>query len=127
MIDANDLTRAFARNVGIVKAQTEGLTHEDSLIQQPRGNCLNWVVGHITADRDDIRELLGEPRLMGAVGHRYERESDPMSTGDPGMLRLEDLLARLDQAQERIAAALVGMDEAALAREITRGERTTTV
>jgi uncharacterized damage-inducible protein DinB len=43
------------------------------------------------------------------------------------MLQLEDLLARLDQAQEHIAAALEGMDEAALDREITRGERKTTV
>jgi hypothetical protein len=42
MIDANDLAGGFARNTYVAKAQAEGLTHEDSLIRQPNGNCLNW-------------------------------------------------------------------------------------
>jgi hypothetical protein len=45
MITAKDLIGASERNLGIIKAQTEGLSHADSLLQLPfRGNCLNWVL-----------------------------------------------------------------------------------
>ncbi len=122
MIGANDLIDAFARNVNIVKMQTKDLTHEDSLRQLPfHGNCLNWVLGHITENRDHILELLGEPPQIGELGTRYKRGSDPLTDAGDGTLRLEELLAWLDRAQERIAAALGKMDEAALSREITTG------
>jgi uncharacterized damage-inducible protein DinB len=129
MIGANDLIDAFARNVNIVKMQTKDLAHEDSLRQLPfHGNCLNWVLGHIAENRDHILELLGEPPQIGELGTRYKRGSDPLTDAGDGTLRLEELLAWLDRAQERIAAALGKMDEAALSREITTGNnRTTTV
>jgi hypothetical protein len=128
MIAANDLAGAFARNVMIVKMQAEGLTHEESLRQLPfRGNCLNWVLGHIAASRDDLLETLGEPPLIGAQGTRYKRDSAPLIEADEGMLRLEELLNWLDRAQERIAAALGRMDEAALSRELAFGDRKVTV
>ena len=129
MIGANDLIDAFARNVNIVKMQTKDLTHEDSLRQLPfHGNCLNWVLGHIVENRDHILELLGEPPQIGELGTRYKRGSDPLTDAGDGTLRLEELLAWLDRAQERIAAALGKMDAAALSREITTGNnRTTTV
>ncbi len=104
------------------------LTHEDSLRQLPfRGNCLNWVLGHIAVHRDKVLETLGEPPVMGADGARYTRESDALTADEPGVLPLEELLDRLDRAQERIAAALGRMDDAALSRELTFGDRTMTV
>jgi uncharacterized damage-inducible protein DinB len=129
MIGANDLIDAFARNVNIVKMQTKDLTHEDSLRQLPfHGNCLNWVLGHIAENRDHILELLGEPPQIGELGTRYKRGSDPLTESGDGTLRLEELLAWLDRAQERIAAALGKMDEAAWAREVMTGNnRKTTV
>ena len=65
MIDQKDLAKAFGRNTNIIKSQAKDLTHEDSLIQPPfHGNCLNWVLGHLVANHDDILEALGEPRLF---------------------------------------------------------------
>lgn len=128
MISGSDLARAFERNAMILKQQTEGLSHEDSLIQLPfRANCLNWVVGHIVVSRDDVLETLGEARLMGDVGTRYRRGSEALVEPDDRVLPLAELLDRLDQAQARIEAALTGMDEADLARQLRFGERTTTV
>ncbi len=129
MIGAKDLIDAFARNVNIVKMQTKDLTHEDSLRQPPfRGNCLNWVLGHIAENRDHVLELLGEAPQIGELGMRYKRDSNPLTESGDGILRLEELLAWLDRAQERIAVALGNMDEVALSREITTGNnRTTTV
>jgi hypothetical protein len=120
MLSPNELAAAFARNVWIVKRQSEGLTHADSLIQLPfQGNPLNWVVGHLAVNRDDVLALLGEPPVMADDGKRYKRESDPLTGQEEGVLPLEELLARLDQSQERIAAALERTSEDDLAREMT--------
>lgn len=128
MISSQDLSNAFARNVSIIKMQTEGLTHEDCLRQLPfHGNCLNWVLGHIVVSRDGVLETLGEPPVMDAYGVRYKRNSDPVTQADESTLALEELLNWLDRSQERIATALSKMDEAALAREYTSGDRKTTV
>jgi uncharacterized damage-inducible protein DinB len=117
MIDTNDLIGAFARNLGIVRAQTEGLTNEDSLIQSPNGNCLNWVVGHIVEARDDVLEVLGEPRAAGVAVERYQRGSEPVTGEAAEVLSLAQLLELLDQSQERIEAALGRMDRTALERK----------
>jgi uncharacterized damage-inducible protein DinB len=128
MINANDLVDAFARNVRVLKMQTQGLTHEDSLRQLPfRGNCLNWVLGHLAASRDDVLEALGEPPMFGTRGARYERGSEPVAEQDVNILRLEELLEWLERAQERIAVALNHVDEAALSRKLASGGRDTTV
>ena len=129
MINTNDLVDAFARNVSIIKMQTNGLTHEDSLRQLPfRSNCLNWVLGHIAENRDHVLELLGEPTQIGALGARYKRGSDPLTESGNGTLRLEEILDWLDRAQERIAPAIARMDDAAWSRQVTTSNnRTTTV
>jgi uncharacterized damage-inducible protein DinB len=127
MISSQDLSNAFARNVMVVKMQSDGLTQEDSLRQFPFGNCLNWVLGHIAVSRDDVLETLGEPPVMDVSGVRYKRGSEPLTETDESTLPLEELLVCLDRTQERIVAALSRMDEAALAREYTSGDRKTTV
>ena len=128
MLNSQDLSNAFARNVSIIKMQTDGLTHEDSLRQLPfHGNCLNWVLGHIAASRDGVLETLGESPLMDTYGVRYKRGSDPMTQADEGTMTLEELLTWLDCSQERIASALSKMDEADLAREYASGNRKTTL
>src|SRR4051794_4037563 len=60
VLTAQQLAEAHGRNVGIIKAQTAGLTHDESLLQLPfRGNCMNWVIGHILEGRNTILDLLG--------------------------------------------------------------------
>lgn len=107
MIDANDLGRAFDRNTQVLKEQCDGLTNEDSLLQLPfRGNCMNWVLGHIAVHRGRILNLLGEPPLPGPDLSLYDRESEPLNSESLGVLQLQDLLTCLDTYQERIAAGL---------------------
>ena len=126
MINSQDLSNAFARNVEVIKMQTEGLTDEDSMRQLPHGNCLNWVLGHIASNRDGVLETLGEPPFMGNAGVRYKRDSDPVTQADEGTMTLEELLTWLERSQERLATALSKMDEAVLAREYTiRAQKTT--
>jgi len=108
MIRPQELAGAFERNLEMIKMQTKGLSHEDSLLQPPfRGNCLNWVLGHIVETRDRILELLGELPIGGeGVRARYGYGSEPVCADGEGVLRLETLLEALERSQERINAAL---------------------
>lgn len=118
MITIETLSDFYARNVEIIKMQTEGLSHEDSLIQLPfRSNCLNWVVGHVLANRCNILSLLGAEDLRPGVNlDHYERESDPVLGDGEGVLPLEELIHHLEESQLRLVAALGGENEGSLQR-----------
>lgn len=103
----------------LIHMQTDGLTHADSLLQLPfRGNCLNWVLGHIVDSRNTVLRLLGAQCIWTADECSvYGYGSDPI-TGEGKALPLERLLADLDESQNRIAAALESISPEALAAEI---------
>jgi hypothetical protein len=117
------LAKAFARNHWIIEAQTAGLTHQDSLVQVPNLNCLNWVLGHLAEGRDQVLALLGEAAALGEEGARYRRESDPVTGDGPGVVPLPRLLAVLKEGQGRIAAALATLPEEALSEGRRDGDR----
>lgn len=124
MITPQKLIDGFGLNLRLIKLQTEGLSHADSLIQTPYNiNCLNWVVGHITVNRDNVLELLGVERLLSeAQTKRYQRGSEPIKAEDPDILQLEDLLEILGRAQEQLETAIKALSEQELAREIQVGQ-----
>jgi hypothetical protein len=97
-------------NFNIIQRQTKGLTHADSLLQLPfRGNCLNWVMGHIVERRDKMLTLLSEPTLWTPEQiARYERNSSPVLNGDDA-LTFEKILADYATAQTRITDKLKQM------------------
>lgn len=104
---AESLIQSFDLNLQVIHLQTKGLSHQDSLLQLPfRGNCLNWVLGHIMVGRNIALKLLGDPPLWTEDQEvRYRRGSDPLVTGERAH-RLEELLGDLDESQGRIAAIL---------------------
>ncbi len=95
----------------VLRVNTEGLTHEDSLRQPtPNGNCLNWVLGHIVANRNTILRTLGqEPIWARETAKPYERGSAPL-TEESDTLRLEKILDNLNGSQKRIMDALKSID-----------------
>lgn len=121
MITPAKLTEYFARNVFVVKRQTEGLSDEESLIQLPfRANCMNWTVGHIVSYRNNIARLLGaEPAVEPARVARYERESEPVTGPGTGVLPLGELLAELDRTQEQINELVARLTPQEVERQVT--------
>ena len=107
MTDPDKLVQSFKLTHWIIHKQAEGLTHADSVLQLPfRGNCFNWVLGHIMTSRNEALILLGEaPVLTEAEVSFYQRGSEPI-TNEERAIPLERLLQALDEAQERLAAAL---------------------
>lgn len=128
MIDPEHLANAFALNLNIIRMQTEGLTHEDSLRQPPfRGNCLNWVLGHIVVNRNRVLQVLGEePILSEEEVVRYRAGSEPVTGDEESLLTLIMLCAALERAQEGIASGLQRITPEELTTEIEAGEHTIT-
>jgi hypothetical protein len=115
-MDSEFLATLFGLNLQVLKINTQGLTHEDSLIQpSPAGNCLNWVLGHLTATRNQVLKLLGEQPIWDeATTAMYIRGSKPMTDGSKA-LRLERILGDLERSQEALIAGLVRLTPDALA------------
>jgi hypothetical protein len=124
MIDSQQLIQTLKSNLYVIEKQTEGLTHEDSLLQFPfRGNCLNWTVGHIVMHRDYMLKLLGgQPVLNSEETELYAAGSEPI-TDDSKALRLETLLEHLQTLQQRLVAALEKMTPEDLAVIVESDER----
>lgn len=124
VIGAAALKMLFGYNHFALRANTKGLSHQESLIQpEPGGNCLNWVLGHILASRNLILRHLGEPPLWSeAEAEPYRRGSQPLR--DPARARpFEDLLADLDRSQERLETALDRVGDSRLGESVAEGKR----
>jgi DinB superfamily len=129
VITTTDLIQGLERNLGIVKAQTQGLSHADSLLQLPfRGNCLNWVLGHIAANRNSMLLLLGEEAIVSeAHAKRYGYGSEPVCGDADDILTLEQLLMVLERGQSALTASLLKITDEELAREVQSFLGTTTL
>lgn len=128
MITPDIIIRYFELNHQVLRMQTKGLTHEDSLLIPPfRANCLNWVLGHIVVYRDRALVWLGNEAVWDEEQSApYERESEPLQAQDA--LPLEQIMADLKVTQERLAAALAEItveDLGQLVDERTLAERLT--
>jgi hypothetical protein len=106
MIDPTTFPELFARTHDVIRLQTAGLTHADSLLQPPHhGNCLNWVVGHIIINRDNIlRHFDASIDWPEDDIARYKREAPPI-TDAAKALPFGRLLASLDRAQTLLVVA----------------------
>ena len=126
MITKDKLAESYTVNLRLIQMQTEGLSHADSLIQTEFNiNSLNWVVGHIAVNRDNVLKLLDEePLLTEEQTARYRRESEPIVGDGQDVIQLEVLLDLLARGQEIISRTMAGLSEDDLEREIQVGENT---
>ena len=119
------LINLFKNNHDIIHDQLNGITQDESLIQPPfRGNCMNWVIGHILGVRGDCLEVMGLPgTLTKAENKVYGYGSDPL-TGCDNAQDLSTMLKRLDASLEAVVSKLGSLSAAELDRqvEIWRGK-----
>jgi uncharacterized damage-inducible protein DinB len=129
MITRQELAAAFAFNLRGAKELTIGLNHADSVLQPPaRGNCLNWVLGHMLDTRNDVLKLLGQSGfLTEAQAKRYGYGSQPVCEDGGDILKLETAMALLEKSQSAIEAALGAASEETLAKEHKSFMGTTTL
>lgn len=122
-MDKQAIHDLFKTNHWVLTKQMEGLTHEDSLLQLPfRGNCLNWVLGHIIVSREDVLSWMGVERgYTEEETARYQFDSDPITSADDlGILHLDRLKKDLERTQQQLADAFEEISEAQLAEKDDR-------
>jgi uncharacterized damage-inducible protein DinB len=119
---SSDLTR----NYNVLLAQLDGLTHEDALLQVPfRGNCLNWVLGHMLTYRAAMLALIGAKPLDGAGAYeRYGHGSEPVTSDGSDVVNLDRMRSDLAVTEERLSARLPEMTDAELQHLPADEERT---
>lgn len=115
MIDAKLLLEVAERNYRTLQRQINGLTHEQSLLQPPfRGNCLNWVVGHLVTSRERMLLLVDEEAVWTPDQRmRYERGSEPVTDGN-NALHFEQIVADLEISHGRLVSRLQSIPPEAL-------------
>lgn len=96
------LATLYDYNLKVIEMNLEGISSERSLVQpQPGGNCINWVLGHIVATRNQIMELIGEdPVWSDELAVIYRRGSSPL-TDTRAAVPLEKMLNDLRASQEK--------------------------
>jgi hypothetical protein len=125
VISTDELADMLRRNLAVIDQQANGLTHAESVMQLPfRGNCFNWVVGHLVVHRDKMLKVMNAaPQWDEAKAARYDRESPPI-TGLDSALPFENLLADLRQSQGLLEAALAKLTDETLDAMQPDGRRT---
>jgi hypothetical protein len=108
MIDPELLAGGFEANMRVITRLTQGLSQADSLLVPSfGGNCMNWVLGHVTSTRNHVLALLDqEPVWDEETATRYRTGADPITGECAGAVPLERMLADLADSTARIASAL---------------------
>ena len=106
-MNSTKANQILGRHQWIIEAQAEGLSHADSLLQLPfRGNCFNWILGHVLVHRDIMLGLLNKEPLLNADDRSiYEIESSPL-TPDSDAVEFEHLLELSRSSSEALMEAL---------------------
>ena len=107
-------TSTIQRHNWIIEHQADGLTDEDMLLQLPfRGNCFNWVLGHMAVNRDRILATLKAETFFDAdVVALYDAGSEPIVDGATAVSSTTFLQSFLDSAKQ-LSQALAQFSEEA--------------
>lgn len=122
-MSVDQLKKLFEINQYAFGVNVEGVSHDESLLQPGGGgNCLNWVAGHVVANRNHILELLGEaPIWDGPACEGYKRGSSPIVNGATAR-PFDSIVTDFRRAQERIQSGLARLRDPDLSA--ARGKQT---
>lgn len=129
MHDPEVLAGIFPRNQWVIGEQTKGLTHADSLLQPAtRGNCLNFVLGHMLANRDVVLKALDLPPMMTEEQtRRYGYGADPVLEDSPEIIPLEGLIVLLEKSAELLVEKIKPLSPEELVKEVKLGQSAATL
>jgi hypothetical protein len=111
MIDTATLRQQAGRVQAVVRINSEGMSHDDSVVMpKPAGNSFNWVLGHLLSIYNDLLPLLGQqPVYENGALKKYARGAPPIT--DPKQtMRHEELTTGWKTATERVDAGLASLE-----------------
>jgi len=119
MSRAEELIQAYATNTWLIGRLTDGITHDESLLQPPfPTNCTNWILGHILVSRNEsMRMSFGENMWPEALIKRYDSGSEPITREDESVRYLNDLTKDFQESQEGLISFLRNLTDNDLEQE----------
>lgn len=114
MITIGDYIKLIEFNADVVKNQTSGLLMPEMLVQPKNGgNCMLWILGHLTNNLRIILRIVGGDDLADLPDlSQFARGSEPIKELERGLLTSEQLLNTYNQLNAAVIAQLKRVDEA---------------
>jgi uncharacterized damage-inducible protein DinB len=110
---AKTLAYQFGLTSYVLERNLSELSEQESLINPEQGgNCLNWVLGHITRSRNQALGVLGTKPLYPAEDFRAYSGEEPFDL--ESALPLEELKRRCKALQEPLVKAISAMQSDAM-------------
>lgn len=125
MITSEMVDGIFKRNLRVIKRQIDGLTDDDALLQVPfRGNCLNWVLGHILDSRQAAFRYFDLPNMVkDNIKELYGSGSAAITPESKHIPPMSELIELLDNCEIVISEHLSSLSEEDMKKEVGEGER----
>jgi len=124
---AQSISEDYEFHTMLIHRFVDGITHEESLLQLPfRHNCMNWIFGHIVTNRSHVLETVAAKHSWrDEVRALYQTDTPPIKP-DGASVRVEKLVAYLDESVILLKSALEDMSDEQLEETHTnyRGEKT---
>jgi len=85
----------------------DGINHDESLrLPKEGGNCMNWVLGHLTATRGEVLKMLGaEPIWQDESLQHYKRGAERLTDAEKAV-DFDKITSDFAGSQEPLLAAL---------------------
>lgn len=109
---AESVYRDFEFHTMLIHRFVDGVTHEESIWQLPfEHNCMNWILGHIVANRSHVLEVFTishawRDEILG----RYHTETPPV-TPESESVQFDQLITYLDESVTLLKPALAQMTD----------------
>jgi uncharacterized damage-inducible protein DinB len=123
-MDSRTLSKLYGLNLMVIEKNLDGITPEESFFQpHSAGNCVNWVLGHIVATRNQIMKLIGEnPIWSKEEAAPYVRGSTPLKDEETA-LPLMKMVTDLKASQDKLLTALRQLSPKELETPLEDGTR----
>jgi uncharacterized damage-inducible protein DinB len=94
----------------VLERNLGGVSHQESLVcPQKGGNCLNWVLGHLTRTRNGALRLLGQKPLFPKEEFNAYDDNGGVPFDPSTAIPFDELKRRYKALQEPLVKALDGM------------------
>lgn len=117
------LSRLYEISYGALFRNLEGVTHEESLLEpRPAGNGLNWVLGHIVANRNRLLPMIGA-QMIWAPEHAFLYSGrDEAQWSTTKAFHLDAIKTDLARSQQMLMHALDHIPQQALLTPTDTGQ-----
>jgi hypothetical protein len=96
----------------VLEKNLSGVSHEESLVNpEPAGNCLNWVVGHLTWARNGALLLFGQQPMFPSDDFAAYSDRGGKPFRRETAIQFEELKRRFKALQEPLVNGLNAMQE----------------